>query len=112
MPDRPAASSAFDRVPRPEAHVTRERDRHGKEALYSTAPGSRRTSPIEVHCQRCDARVGLSMGEALRLLRPPWFANPLARCLWTRCPACSRRSWLGVTAGPSLRLLLQRPPSD
>jgi hypothetical protein len=112
MADREATSSPFDRVPRPDSHRAQERDRQGKEALYSTAPGSRRSSPIEVHCQRCDAQVGLSAGEALRLLRPPWFANPLSRCVWTRCPACSRRSWLGVAAGPSLRLLLQRPPSD
>ena len=111
MTDGAATSSRFDRVRRPDPGEVRERDRTGTEALYSTAPSSRRSSPVEVRCERCDAQVGLSPVEALRLLRPPWVFNPISRRLWARCPACSRRSWLVVTAGPTLRMLLQRPHS-
>lgn len=104
--------AGFDRVRRPEPGRVRDRDRAGKEALYSTAPSARPTAPVEMRCERCGAQMGLATGDALRLLRPPWLFNPLSRRLWSRCPACSRRAWLVVTPGPSLRALLSRPPTD
>lgn len=110
-PDRPATSTRFDRVSRPDPAAARDRDGRGKEALYSTSPTSRPARPIEVRCRRCDVRLGLPVREAVRLLRPPWLINPTTQRLWTRCPACSRRSWLEVRPGPPLRALLERPAS-
>ncbi len=103
-------SPRLDRVGRPRASA-HERVRDGKEALYSTAPSARPTAPVEVRCERCDARLELGVLDGMRLLRPPWVLNPWSRRLWTRCPACSQRAWLQVTPGPTLRMLWERPPS-
>lgn len=101
--------SRFDRVARPTPGA-RRRDASGKEALYSTAPTAAPTKPIEVTCRRCGVTSGLTLGESMRLLRPPMLANPLTGTLWTRCPACDRRSWLDASTGQAVRALLDRRP--
>ena len=103
-------SPRFDRVERPRPGA-RSRDAAGKEALYSTAPTAAPTRPIEVTCRRCGVTSGLTLTGAVRLLRPPMLANPLSGTLWTRCPACDRRSWLDASTGQALRALLDRRPS-
>lgn len=108
MPDD-GRSARFDRVARPTPGGHR-RDGEGKEALYSTAPTAAPTRPLEVTCRRCGVTTGLTLTSALRLLRPPMLANPLTGVLWTRCPACSRRSWLDASTGQALRALLDRRP--
>lgn len=107
--EEPGRHSRFDRVarPTPGAHA---RDASGKEALYSTAPTAAPSKPLQVACRRCGVTIGLTFGEALRLLRPPMLANPLTGTLWTRCPACDRRSWLDGSPGQALRALLDRRP--
>ena len=105
MDDPPARSTRLDRVVRP-VPGARDRDADGKEALYSTAPTAAPTKPLEVRCRRCGVTSGLTLGEAVRLLRPPALANPLTGTLWATCPACGRRSWLDGSTGQALRALL------
>lgn len=110
MAERPTGRSArFDRVAAPTT-AARPRDAAGKEALYSTAPTAAPTRPIEVTCRRCGVTSGLTLAGAVRLLRPPMLANPVTGTLWTRCPACDRRSWLDASTGQALRALLDRRP--
>jgi hypothetical protein len=97
----------FDRVARPTPGAV-ERDSAGKEALYSTAPTSAPTRPIEVSCRRCGVTSGLGLTQAVALLRPPMLANPLTGTLWAVCPSCGRRSWLDASTGQALRALLRR----
>ncbi len=106
---RTGAAARFDRVRRPDPATPRDRDASGKEALYSTSPAARAPSPVEVRCPRCGVHLGVSVRRSIGLLRPPWLLNPVTRRLWARCPACDRRAWLEVRAGPSLRAMLERP---
>lgn len=118
---RPPTSSAFDRVAPPSARDGRptgttgvrgasdgRRDGLGKEALYSTSPASAPTSQVELRCRRCSVPFGLSVLGVAKLLTPPFLWDPFRRRLWTRCPACERRSWIEVRAGQALRVLLDR----
>lgn len=105
----PGRSERLDRVTRPDAGRTRDRDEQGKEALYSTSPKAAPSEPVLVVCERCDIERGIGFGEALRLLKPPFFYNPASRRLWARCPTCERRSWLHVRSGQALRAFLDRP---
>lgn len=107
-PDDP---TGFERLRRPDPHRPRARDGLGKEALYSTAPTAQPTAQLVIHCRRCDARAGLRGREAVRLLTPPWFGDPVRRRLWTRCPSCLQRAWIEVRPGPALLVLLTRDPS-
>jgi hypothetical protein len=107
MPD--GTSPRLDRVSKPNPQTPRQRDqRHGKEALYSTAPGAAPAFPLVVSCNRCDVSRGLKVGELLGFLRPPVLVNPVSRKVWTRCPTCHRRAWLRVHMGQSLKILLDR----
>lgn len=107
MADQDGCSPRLDRVARP-TPGSRRRDVEGKEALYSTAPTAAPTTPLQVTCRRCGVTSGLTVTEALRLLAPPMLANPLTGTMWTRCPACDRRSWLDGSPGQALRALLGR----
>jgi hypothetical protein len=104
-PSRPAPSARFDRVG---TTGQRRRDGLGKEALYSTAPTSAPTAQVELRCRRCDVPFGLSVVGVAKLLKPPFLWDPVRGRLWTRCPACKRRSWLQVRTGQALRVLLDR----
>ena len=98
-------------VPR-SAAAARDRDGLGKEALYSTAPTSAPTSQVELRCRRCDVPFGSSLVGVAKLLARPFLWDPVRGRLWTRCPACDRRSWLDVRTGQALRVLLQRRVGD
>ena len=108
MPDTPA--SPFDRVGKPDPSAPRRRDGLGKEALYTTAPTAAPPPQIEVTCRRCGVLRGISLLEALRLLRPPVLWVPLQTRLWTRCPTCGRRAWLSFELGQALRVLRDQIP--
>lgn len=97
----------FHRI-KPPRPVARDRDRLGKEALYSTAPTAAPTRPIHVTCRRCGVERGLTFREALSLLRPPVVINPATGVGWLRCPTCQKRSWVEVSTGQSLRALLAK----
>lgn len=112
MPEQgPAAgrrSERLDRVQKPDPGDSRHRSREGKEALYSTAPSAAPSSQVLVVCERCDVERGLSIVDALKMLKPPFLWNPVTGRLWARCPACGRRSRLRVRQGQALRAILQR----
>ena len=108
--EREGRSDRFDRVT-PPVPGSRTRDADGKEALYSTAPTAAPTKPLEVTCRRCGVTSGLTLREALSLLRPPMLANPLTGTMWSRCPSCGRRSWLDGSPGQALRALLDLAPA-
>ncbi len=107
MAEAPGTDPKFDRVRAPRADHLRDRDRAGKEALYSTAPSAPKESQVLVVCSRCDVESGITVWQAKTLLRPPVVALPHKREVWARCPACRRRSWLHVRFGPSIRGLLR-----
>ncbi|MEX0836035.1 MAG: hypothetical protein WD010_08085 [Nitriliruptor sp.] len=105
-PDGLDTSPRLDRVRTPDPKAPRPRDTVGKEALYSTAPSAAPSSPVLVRCRKCDIETGVSVGGFARLLKLPVLWNPVSRRLWTRCPACDRRTWLYVRQGQALRALL------
>ena len=68
-----------------------------KDALFSASEGERRFGTVVVECSACGARTRLGWTEFL------WRHLPIGACLpWLRysqfmsCPACERRTWLGV----------------
>lgn len=107
---RPDISPSLDRVGKPDPQRSRPRDDLGKEALYTTAPTARPSPQMEMRCRRCGVRSGLTVVAVVRMLKPPFFVNPLRRRVWARCPACHERSWLEVRTGQALRVLLDRRP--
>lgn len=111
MADGPPRSPRLDRVAPPAgARRPDRRDGRGKEALYSTSPSAAPTSAVLVVCERCDVETGLSLREAVGLVLRPAIVRPLARRIWSRCPACGRCSWLRFRQGQALRSLLGRLP--
>lgn len=105
-------SERLDRVGKPSPGGSRDRTRSGQgtEALYSTSPQATPTSPVQIVCERCDVERGIGLLDTVRLLLPVAIVRPLARRVWTRCPACERYSWLRVRQGQALRALLDRTP--
>jgi hypothetical protein len=68
-----------------------------KESLFSASEGARRFGTVVVECSSCGARTRVGWGEFA------WRHLPLGAWLpWLRysqymsCPACDRRTWLGV----------------
>jgi len=68
-----------------------------KESLFTASEGARRIGTVVVECSGCGARSRLGLAEFL------WRHLPLGAWLpWLRysqymsCPACERRTWLGV----------------
>ena len=68
-----------------------------KEALFSASEGERRLGTVVVECSACGARTRLNWAEFT------WRHLPVGAWLpWLRysqymsCPACDRRTWLGV----------------
>lgn len=106
MPE--GTSPRLDRVSKPDPRHPRSGGRHGKESLYSTAPGSAPSRPIVLACNRCEVERGMKLRESLAVLRPPFLLNPVTRKVWARCPTCHRRAWLQLRLGQSLRILLDR----
>ncbi len=107
---RPRTSAAFDRAAKPDPRRGRPRDRLGKEALYTTAPTASPSPQVELRCSRCDVRMGVSVLDVVRLLKPPFLYDPVRRRLRTRCPACGERAWVDLRVGQALRVLLERRP--
>ena len=70
----------------------------GKEALYSTAAGAGSFGTLVVECSMCGARSRLTLIEFMWRHLPFWLWLP-----WQHfsdlmlCPACDRRTWLGVS---------------
>ena len=68
-----------------------------KESLFSASGGARRFGTVVVECSACGARTRLGWAEFV------WRHLPIGAWLpWLRysqymsCPACDRRTWLGV----------------
>lgn len=99
---RPEGPRGFDRVSAPDPLQPRRTDVQGKRALYSVDPEANPTPVVLVRCPRCDVQRGLTPTDARGLFRPPFLVSPFCRHLWTRCPTCSRRTWLRVRRGPGI----------
>ncbi|MGH9038917.1 MAG: hypothetical protein ACRDZ3_01670 [Acidimicrobiia bacterium] len=73
------------------------REAEGKQALYSTT-ASRSLTTVVVDCSDCGARSRLGLIDFAWRHLPFWLWIP-----WLRhsnlmvCPACDRRTWLGVS---------------
>jgi hypothetical protein len=68
-----------------------------KEALFSASEGGRRVGTLVVECSACGARSRLSWTEFAWRHLPVWLWFPWLRySQWMSCPACERRTWLGV----------------
>jgi hypothetical protein len=68
-----------------------------KESLFSASDGARRAGTVVVECSNCGARSRLGWAEFV------WRHVPIGLWIpWLRysqymvCPACERRTWLGV----------------
>ncbi|MGH2667877.1 MAG: hypothetical protein ACRDH5_01935 [bacterium] len=74
------------------------RQAEGKEALYSTSTASSSLASVVVDCSACGARSRLGLVDFAWRHLPFWLWIP-----WLRhsnlmvCPACERRTWLGVS---------------
>lgn len=68
-----------------------------KEALFSASQGGRRLGTLVVECSTCGARSRLSWAEFAWRHLPVWLWFPWLRySQYMSCPACERRTWLGV----------------
>lgn len=68
-----------------------------KESLFSASEGARRFGTVVVECSACGARSRLGWAEFARRHLPFWLWIPWLRySQYMSCPACERRTWLGV----------------
>jgi hypothetical protein len=68
-----------------------------KEALFSASEGEKRLGTLVVECSSCGARSRLGWAEFAWRHLPVWLWFPWLRySQWMSCPACERRTWLGV----------------
>ena len=68
-----------------------------KEALFSASEDERRVGTVVVECSNCGARSRLSWSEFAWRHLPVWLWLPWLRySQYMSCPACERRTWLGV----------------
>ena len=83
--------------PPPTAKATRPAG-NGKESLYSAAPGGRAWGTVVLECSSCRARSRVSLVEFAWRHLPFWLWVPWLRySQFMSCPACERRTWLGVS---------------
>jgi hypothetical protein len=69
-----------------------------KESLFSASEEARRFGTVVVECSTCGARSRLGWGEFTRRHLPFWLWFPWLRySQFMSCPACDRRTWLGVS---------------
>ena len=69
-----------------------------KESLFSASEDTRRPGTVVVECSGCGARSRLNWGEFVRRHLPFWLWLPWLRySQYMACPACERRTWLGVS---------------
>jgi hypothetical protein len=68
-----------------------------KESLFTASEGGRRFGTAVVECSSCGARTRLSWAEFAWRHLPVWLWIPwLRHSQFMSCPACERRTWLGV----------------
>ena len=68
-----------------------------KEALFTASEGGRRLGTVVVECSSCGARTRLTWPEFAWRHLPVWLWVPWQRySRFMSCPACDRRTWLGV----------------
>ena len=68
-----------------------------KESLFSASEGGRRFGTLVVECSACGARSRLGWAEFAWRHVPLWLWLPWLRySQYMSCPACERRTWLGV----------------
>lgn len=68
----------------------------GKEAFFSA--GTRRWGTVVLDCSSCGARSRISWLDFWGRHLPFWLWFPWQRhAHWIPCPACERRTWLGVS---------------
>ena len=69
-----------------------------KESLFSASEDARRLGTVVVECSACGARSRLGWAEFARRHLPFWLWFPWLRySQYMSCPACDRRTWLGVS---------------
>jgi hypothetical protein len=68
-----------------------------KESLFTASGGARRFGTVVVDCSACRARTRLGWSEFAWRHLPLWLWVPWLRySQYMSCPACERRTWLGV----------------
>src|SRR5438309_11804687 len=68
-----------------------------KESLFTASEGARRFGTVVVDCSACRARTRLGWSEFAWRHLPLWLWVPWLRySQYMSCPACERRTWLGV----------------
>ena len=68
-----------------------------KASLFTASEGARRFGTVVVDCSACRARTRLGWSEFAWRHLPLWLWVPWLRySQYMSCPACERRTWLGV----------------
>lgn len=92
---------SFDRIRPPEKAGAARVDPQGKQALFSGADNPPSLGSVAVDCAKCHRRSVISLTQMLQLSVPGVHAPVPGKGhrAFMKCPACGKRSWLGVTVG-------------
>ena len=97
MSDPMGKRALFSAVESPRAANGAPTGTMSKEALFTASEGGRRLATVVVECSSCGARTRLSWTEFAWRHLPMWLWIPWLRySRFMSCPACDRRTWLGV----------------
>lgn len=100
-PPKKAKPGSFDRIRPPEPKGAARVDPQGKQALFSGADNPPSLGSVAVDCAKCHRRSVISLTQMLQLSVPGVHAPVPGKGhrAFMKCPACGKRSWLGVTVG-------------
>lgn len=92
---------SFDRIRPPEPKGATRIDPQGKQALFSGADNPPSLGNVAVDCAKCHRRSVISLAQMVHLSLPGVHAPVPGKGhrAFMKCPACGKRSWLGVTVG-------------
>lgn len=93
---------SFDRIRPPGQDAAAARvDPQGKQALFSGADNPPSLGSVAVDCAKCHRRSVISLTQMVQLSLPGVHAPVPGKGhrAYMKCPACGKRSWLGVTVG-------------
>jgi hypothetical protein len=92
---------SFDRIRPPEKSAAARVDPQGKQALFSGADNPPSLGSVAVDCAKCHRRSVISLTQMVQLSLPGVHAPVPGKGhrAFMKCPACGKRSWLGVTVG-------------
>ncbi len=105
-PRRADPAAGFDRLrprsaepePLDQAALSAPPDQEGRRALFSDAAPPASLGAVTISCSACGEDTVVSALQALTLAIPSLHLPLIRRDHWSwmRCPACGRRTWVGL----------------